>query len=52
MRKLNDLEYLKLSKSQAFWYNVKMFFCSIPSMFKKFFLLIWGWIKGFGIGIW
>ena len=30
MKKLTDLEYLKLNKFQAFLYNVKMFFCAIP----------------------
>ena len=31
MRKLSDLEYLKLSKSRAFMYRLLMFFCAIPS---------------------
>ena len=30
MKKLSDLEYLKLSKLQRLWYNILMFFCSIP----------------------
>ena len=30
MRKLSDLEYLKLSKSRAFMYRLLMFFCAIP----------------------
>ena len=37
MRKLSDLEYLKLNKFQAFWYNVLMFFCAIPGWFVKLF---------------
>ena len=37
MKKLTDLEYLKLSKFQAFWYNIKMFICAIPSWLKKLF---------------
>ncbi len=35
MKRLNDLEYLRLGKSKAFLYNVVMFFCAIP-----------GWIWG------
>ena len=30
MAKLTDLEYLKLTKFQAFWYNLGRFFCAIP----------------------
>ena len=30
MKKLTDLEYLKLSKFQALLYNIKRFFCAIP----------------------
>jgi len=33
MKRLNDLDYLKLNKFQAFLYNLKLFFCSIPSWF-------------------
>ena len=40
MKRLNDLEYLKLSKFQAFWYNLKLFFCAIPL-----------WLKGVGLSI-
>ena len=35
MKKLNDLEYLKLNKFQAFFYNLKLFFCSIPMWLKN-----------------
>ena len=41
MRKLSDLEYLKLSKFQQSWYNFLMFLCAIP----RFFLNV---IKGIG----
>ena len=48
MKKLNDLEYLKLSKFQAFLYNLKLFLCAIPGFFKwlgisiaRFFLGCW-----------
>ncbi len=37
MRKLTDLEYLKLSKFRAFWYNFAMFFCAIPGWFVGLF---------------
>ena len=35
MKRLNDLEFLKLNKFQAFWYKVGLFFCAIP-----------GWLVG------
>jgi len=41
MKKLTDLEYLKLNKFQALLYNLKCFFCAIPSWFKKLGLGIW-----------
>ncbi len=40
MKKLSDLQYLKLNKAQRLWYNFLMFICSIP-----------GWIVGLGKGI-
>ena len=40
MKRLNDLEYLKLSKFEAFIYNLKMFICAIPL-----------WFADLGIGI-
>ena len=40
MKRLNDLEYLKLNKFQTLVYNLKLFFCSIP-----------GWLKGLGLAI-
>ena len=33
MKKLSDLQYLKLSKPQQMWYNFLMFLCSIPRFF-------------------
>ena len=45
MKKLNDLEYLKLSKPQALLYNVKMFFCGIPAWFKSLFISILSFFK-------
>ena len=40
MKRLTDLEYLKLNKFQAFLYKLKMFFFAIPL-----------WFKGIGISI-
>ena len=33
MKKLSDLEYLKLGKPQRMWYNFLMFLCAIPRFF-------------------
>ena len=41
MKKLSDLQYLKLTKPQQMWYNFLMFLCSIP-------LFFWGGIVGLG----
>lgn len=35
MKQLNDLEYLKLSKFEAFIYKFKLFLCAIPLWFKN-----------------
>ena len=40
MKRLTDLEYLKLSKFDAFLYKLKLFFLAIP-----------GWFKGVGLAI-
>lgn len=40
MKKLSDLEYLKLNKPQQLWYNFLMFLSAIP-----------GWFVGLGKGI-
>ena len=45
MKKLNTLEYLKLNKFQAFLYDAKVFFCSIPGWIVKLFLSLWALIK-------
>jgi len=34
MKRLTDLEYLKLNKFEAFLYKLKLFFCAIPLWFK------------------
>ena len=51
MKKLTDLEYLKLSKFQAFVYNLKLFLCAIPQWFKNLGIAIWKWMKNFVLGI-
>ena len=35
MKRLSDLDYLKLNKWQAFWYKFGLFFCAIPLFFKN-----------------
>ena len=45
MRRLNDLEYLKLSKFQAFWYNFAMFFCTLPGFFRGLISKLFGLCK-------
>ncbi len=52
MRKLSDLEYLKLTKFQAFWYNFLMFICAIPGWFVKLGVASWKAVKNFGLNIW
>ena len=51
MKKLNDLEYLRLSKFEAFVYKLKLFLCAIPGWFKNGFLAIVGFFKNCGISI-
>ena len=45
MNKLNDLEYLKLTKLQRLWYKIQMFFLSIPGKFVKLGRNILGFFK-------
>lgn len=51
MKRLNSLEYLKLSKPKAFWYDLRLFFSKIPGWFKNLFVKLWLTIKNFFIGI-
>ena len=37
MKKLSDLQYLKLSKPRQMWYNFLMFLCAIPHFFLNIF---------------
>ena len=52
MKKINDLEYLKLDKWSAFWYNLGLFFLNtLPLWFKGLGLKIWKGFKNFILGI-
>ena len=51
MKRLNDLEYLKLSKSEAFLYKLKLFFCAIPLWFKALGLAIANFFKNCGLAV-
>ena len=45
MKRLSDLDYLKLSKTQAFIYKFKLFLCAIPLWFKNLLLQIFNFFK-------
>ena len=51
MKRLSDLEYLKLSKSKAFLYNFQLFLCAIPVWFKNLGLKIVQFFKDCGSAI-
>ncbi len=51
MKRLNDLEYLKLNKFQAFLYKLKLFLCAIPLFFKKIGKAIARFFVDCGVGI-
>lgn len=51
MKKLSDLEYLKLSKFQRLWYNFLMFFYSIPGKIVNLVKKIGNGFVKFGLGI-
>ena len=51
MKRLSDLEYLKLSKFETFLYKLKLFFCSIPGWIWALLLSCWNVIKNFGIAV-
>ena len=51
MKRLNDLEYLKLGKFAAFLYKLKLFLCAIPLWFLKLGQGIWGFLKKCGLAI-
>ena len=45
MKKLNDLEYLQLTKFQAFLYDLKVFLCAIPGWLLSLLLAIGAFFK-------
>ncbi len=51
MKKLTDLQYLKLNGFQKFGYNLANFFASIPGWLVKLGIAIWNLIKNFGLWI-
>ncbi len=51
MKRLSDLEYLRLNKFARFFYNVLMFFVGIPKWFVGLFVKLWKVIKKFGIKV-
>ena len=51
MKRLSDLDYLKLNKWQAFWYKFALFFCAIPMFLWKGILKLGRFFKNCGIGI-
>ena len=51
MKRLTDLEYLKLNKFQAFLYKLKLFFCAIPLWFVKLGRGILRFFKNCGIAV-
>ncbi len=51
MKKLNDLEYLKLNALQVFLYKLQLFICSIPQWFVGLGKKILNFFKSIGISI-
>ncbi len=51
MKRLNDLDYLKLNKLEAFLYKLKLFFCAIPGWIAGAIMSLFGFIKKCGIAI-
>ena len=51
MKRLNDLDYLKLSKFQAFLYNLKLFLCAIPLWFARLGRGILKFFKNCGLAV-
>ncbi len=51
MKRLNDLDYLKLNKFQAFGYDLMLFICAVPGWFAGLFIKLWAFIKSVAIGL-
>ena len=49
--RLSDLDYLKLSKPRALWYNIKVFFASIPGWIYSLVVALLRKIKDFALSI-
>lgn len=50
MKKLNDLEYLKLNKLQVLFYKLRLFICAIPGWFVGLGKKILNFFKSIGLG--
>ena len=51
MKRLNDLEYLKLNRFDAFLYKFKLFLCAIPVWFKDMGISILEFFKKCGSAV-
>ena len=51
MKKISNLEYLKLGKIKRFFYKLAVFFLAIPVAFKNLGIKIWNAIKKVGLKI-
>ncbi len=51
MKRLSDLDYLKLNKFRAFLYNLKLLFYAIPNFFKNVWVAVGNLLKNCGRGI-
>lgn len=51
MKRLNDLDYLKLNKFQAFLYKLKLFFCAIPRWLLSAIIAIGRFFVGIVVAI-
>ncbi len=49
MQRYSDLEYLKLTKLERFFYKFALFFVSIPVWFKNLGIKIWKFLKKAGL---
>ena len=51
MKRLDNLEYLRLNKWERFWYKFALFFANIPAFFKNVGIKIGLFFKKLGLGI-
>ena len=52
MKRLNDLEYLKLGKAEAILYKLKLFICAIPGWIAELFMNILYFLRHCVISVW